>query len=246
MRNEDSFLVQHMSWSNLDERHEIALAVVADGLGGHEAGDKASGLAIRRIGASLLPLFAEVLNHPQVILPESRLADAVCQAIKEANRLIHRQANEHNDYRGMGATVAVVLIVDSQAVIGHVGDCRVYHQSGEEVTQVTRDQTLVARMVELGQLSEAEALTHPSRHEVIHALGRHADIASAIYDVKLATGDWIVVASDGLHTHLGREALQGAIGNAAPSAIALAHHLVALAEQGGGTDNCTVVAVRSC
>jgi len=244
-RNEDSFLVQHLSWCNLDQRHEIALVVVADGLGGHEAGDKASGLAIRTIGASLGPLLGDALSNPQADLGPSRLTDAVCLAVQQANRAVYRQATEQPDCRGMGATAAVVLIVNGQAVIGHVGDCRVYHH-GAVLTQITRDQTLVARMVELGQLTAEEALTHPSRNEVTQAIGRHADIAPAGYDVKLATGDWLIVASDGLSTHVNRAALDDAVRSSSRSALALAHHLVTLADQAGGGDNSTVVAIRAC
>jgi protein phosphatase len=145
----------------------------------------------------------------------------------------------------MGATVAAILIVDGRAVIGHVGDCRVYHHSGEEWRQITRDQTVVARMVELGQLSEAEAKTHPSRHEVAQAVGRHPELEPAIYEVNLATGDWLLAASDGLHAHVGSETLQDAL-ESTPAALALAHRLVRLADENGGSDNCTVGAIRLC
>jgi protein phosphatase len=101
-------------------------------------------------------------------------------------------------------------------------------------------------MVELGQLTTEEALTHPSRNEVTQAIGRHPEIAPATYEVKLATGDWLIVASDGLFAHVDRAALKDAVQAASLSTLALAHHLVTLADQAGGSDNCTVVAIRSC
>jgi protein phosphatase len=244
-RNEDSLLVQHVRWSNLDQRREMALVVVADGLGGHEAGDRASGLVIRTVGSGLALLFAEALSDPSAELSAAGLSDALSRALQDANRAVHAEAKKQTKWRGMGATVAAILIVDGQAVVGHVGDCRVYHLSGEELRQVTRDQTLVARMVELGQLSEQEALTHPSRNEVTHAVGRYPDLAPALYEVKLATGDWLLAASDGLHAHVSRREMQDAL-HQNSSALALAHHLVRLAEQGGGSDNCTVAAIRYC
>jgi protein phosphatase len=243
-RNEDSWLVQHLGWSNLDQRRDLALVAVADGLGGHEAGDKASGLLIRTLGAALAPLFAAALSDPQADLSAPCLSDCMCRALQDANRAVYGLAHKQAHLRGMGATVAAVLIVDGQAVIGHVGDCRVVHFAGEELRQLTRDQTLVARMVELGQLSEEEALTHPSRNEVTHAVGRHADLTPAIVEVKLATGDWLIAASDGLHAHVNHRDLQNTLTLAPPSALALAHHLVRLADQGGGSDNCTVAAIR--
>jgi len=138
----------------------------------------------------------------------------------------------------------VVLFWDGKVKVGHVGDCRVYHQRGDNLTQVTRDQTLVERMVELGQLTPKEALTHPARSEVLQAIGNYAEIAPAAYQLQLAAGDWLIVACDGLHTHVNNAKLQEAIRQAAPAAAALAQQLVDQANQRGGTDNCTVVAVR--
>src|SRR5262249_44713073 len=238
--NEDSYLTQQVRWSNLDQRREAVLVVVADGLGGHEAGDRASGLTIRTIGAALAPLLAEALADPTADLSAPRTSDAIRQAFQEANRAVYTESQEQPRWRGMGATVAAILVVDGQAVVGHVGDCRVYHVTAERLRQVTCDQTLVARMVALGQLSEDEAQLHPSRNEVTHAVGRYPDLTPELYEVKLATGDWLLTASDGLHAHVGRRELQEALNLSPLSALALAHHLVALADQGGGSDNCTV------
>jgi protein phosphatase len=242
-RNEDSFLVQQWSWCNLDSRHDMAAIVVADGLGGHEAGDQASGMAIRQIGAGLAPLFQGALAGPITDLGPALLAETIERSIKETNRAVHRRGQTEAGCRGMGATAAVVLIWDGQAQIGHVGDCRVYHQRADRLTQVTRDQTLVERMVELGQLMPKEALTHPARSEVLQAIGNYADIAPAAYQLQLIAGDWLLVACDGLHTHVNAAQLQETI-RKAPAASVMAQQLVDLANQGGGTDNCTVVAVR--
>jgi protein phosphatase len=245
-RNEDSFLIQHVSWSNLDERHEVALLIVADGMGGHEAGELASVLAVRTIASALVGVIAGAATGPQRGTQPSSLAETVTGAIKEANRVVFRHSQTQPACRGMGATAAGVLVWDGQAIISHVGDCRVYRYSGEELTQVTRDQTLVARMVELGQLSPREALTHPSRNEVTQAIGKHADIAPSSSTLKLASGDWLIAACDGLHAHVDARMLDDALRVSAPSAFYLAHHLVDLANQGGGSDNCTVVAIRCC
>jgi len=242
-RNEDSFLVQRLRWSNLNARRELALVVVADGMGGHDAGDVASGVMIRSIGASLSPLFAEALSEPKAVLSPARLSDAVAGAFHEANRSMYELGKRQPNLRSMGATGAVILIADTQAIVAHVGDCRVHHCVGGELRQVTRDQTLVARMVELGQLSEEEALIHPSRHEVTHALGRFPELSPSLIEVKLASGDWLIAASDGLHAHVHPTELRDAV-NQSRSATVLAHHLVRLADQGGGTDNCTVAAIR--
>ncbi len=120
-----------------------------------------------------------------------------------------------------------------------------YHQRGGRLTQVTRDQTLVARMVELGQLTPEEALTHPARNDVSQALGKRFDLEPARYSLTLEREDWLIVACDGLHAHVEAPCLQEEIHRAAAApASYLAQHLVHLANQRGGSDNCTVVVLH--
>jgi protein phosphatase len=242
-RNEDSFLVQQLSWSNLDRRHDLAAVIVADGLGGHEAGDQASGMVVRTVGAGLAALLHGALSG-QIPEPSPTLAGTLAQAIKDANKAVHQRGKSDPACKGMASTAAIVLVWDGQVKIGHIGDCRVYHFRGDRLTQVTRDQTLVERMVELGQLTPKEALTHPARNEVTQAIGNYADIAPASYEVRVEPGDWLIVACDGLHTHVDGKMLQEALRKATGPAWALAQSLVDLANQEGGSDNCTVVALR--
>jgi protein phosphatase len=241
-RNEDSFLVQQMSWSNRDERHEIALVVVPDGMGGYEAGDEASGIVIRKALAALAPLLNSAPTGKFKDATPAMLAETIDYAIQEANRAVYRKAKAPA-YKGMGATAAVLLIWDLQVLIGHVGDCRVYHQRGGSLTQVTKDQTLVARMVELGQLTPQEAAVHPNRNEVTQALGSRFTIEPARYELKLAAGDCLIVATDGLTAHVEDGTLQELL-RSATSAPRLANQLVETANARGGSDNCTVVVVQ--
>jgi protein phosphatase len=241
-RNEDSLFVQQLSWISLGERHEIALIVVADGMGGYEAGDRASCLVIRTMGSVLAPLLTGALNGKFKDASAPDLAETIDYAMREANRAVYRKAQSDPACKGMGSTAAVVLVWDGQALIGHVGDCRVYHQRADRLVQVTRDQTLVARMVELGQLTPEEALEHPARNEVTQAIGKRAEVEPARYHRTLLRGDWLIVACDGLHAHVEDQTLQEAVSGAALAAAPLANQLVDLADRRGGTDNCTVVA----
>jgi serine/threonine protein phosphatase PrpC len=243
-RNEDSFLVQHLAWNHLADRHDLALLIVADGMGGAEAGDRASWLVVGTVAASLGPLLAGAFGRGLKDFTSARLTQAVTAALHEANRTVYQAAQAEPACRGMGATAAVVLICDGRVVIGHVGDCRVYHSQEGQLTQVTRDQTLVARMVELGKLTPREALRHPSRHEVSQAVGRAPELEPASYQLMLSTGDWLVIACDGLHAHLDHAALESAVAHSAPAAGLLAQDLVERADQLGGSDNCTVLTVR--
>ena len=242
-RNEDSYLAQHLTWCNNNQRHDIALLVVADGMGGHEAGDRASGVVIRELGAALSGLLG---GGPGAPLPDAPtvLLGALGAALCEANAAVYRLAQAEAACKGMGATAVAVLIWDGQALIGHAGDCRVYHQRAGRLTQVTQDQTLVARMVALGKLTPKEALAHPARNEVSQAVGRQPTLKPESHQVHLAPGDWLLAACDGLHAHLDDAALQQEISKAPPSAAQLARQLVDLVNQRGGSDNCTVLAAR--
>jgi protein phosphatase len=240
-RNEDRFLVQQLTWSEAKATHQVSLLVVADGMGGHNAGDEAAALVVRAVGRALGPVLSQALDGEprQKALP--RLAAVIDGALQEAHQAVARRAQQDARFKGMGATAAVVLAWDDRALVGYVGDCRVYHQRVDRLRQLTRDQTLVARMVELGQLSPKEAARHPGRNEVAQALGRHAHIEPGRAEVTLERGDWLVVCCDGLYAHVSDAALQEAV-NVSLQAADLADQLVTMAHEGGGSDNCTVIA----
>lgn len=243
-RNEDSFLVQHLTWCNLEDRHDLALLVVADGMGGAAAGDLASGLVIRAIGASLAPLLGGALAGSYREVPDAALNDHLTFALREANRTVCARAVSDPACKGMGATAAVVLIWDGRLRIGHVGDCRVYLRHNGKLAQVTRDQTLVAQLVAAGRLSAKQAEVHPARNEVTQAVGKLTDFTPGLYQGALMASDWLVVSCDGLHAHVDDATLEREIERPGISATHLARRLVGLADQGGGSDNCTVLAVH--
>ncbi len=242
-RNEDSFLILQHTWSNRETRQEMALVVVADGMGGYAAGDRASHLVIQSLFASLTKDLPEWLTT-QNKKPPVDLKEKLVQAFHDANDLVYKEAQADKEKEGMGSTAAVVVIWNGEVQIGHVGDCRVYHVQNSTLKQVTRDQTLVARMVELGTLSPEEAETHSSRNEVTQALGRHAELKPEFNSLSLQPGEWLLVACDGLHAHVGNKKLQDIFHSAPASAILLTHYLIDLVNYRGGSDNCTIVNVR--
>ena len=242
-RNEDSFLVLQSSWANLDRRHEMAVVVVADGMGGHQAGGRASGLIIATMGKALAPLLAGAVLDTSTTIATA-FPPAIDLAFGQAHRAVSDAAKADAACKDMGATAAAVVLLDEEAHIGLVGDCRVYHQRGDQLTQITRDQTIVARMMELGQLTPEEAANHPRGNEVTQAVGLRSAIQPVKVEVKLRPGDWLIVCCDGLYAHVEDGLLRETVSQWVASAGALAGHLVGLANQRGGSDNCTVVAVR--
>lgn len=243
-RNEDSFLVQTLSWSNLDTRHDLAVVVVADGVGGYEAGDQASGLLIRIVGNTLAPLLTGFLTGMHKEVTPTQISQTINTALQNANRVIFQRATTSPNCKGMASTGIVAVIWNGQVQIGHVGDTRAYHYRSHQLTQVTRDQTLLNRMIDLGQISAREAQNHPARNEVAQAVGKHAELAPAGYQLRLAPGDTLLLACDGLHAHVDARMLDNALRQAPPAAWMIAQQLVESANVHGGSDNTTVVAIR--
>jgi protein phosphatase len=243
-RNEDSLLVQQCIWSNRNQRHDIALIVVADGMGGHQAGDRASGLVVRVMSEVLTPLLTASLDEESPDPTPEILAETLDRGLQEANRVVRQAAQDNPSWKGMGSTAVALLVWDGKAYISLVGDCRVYHARAGKLTQITRDQTLVARMVELGQLTAEEAARHPRRNEVSQAIGKYALLEPARYDVSLSPGDWLVACCDGLYAHVEDRTLRKEIGKTEVTAREMADQLIDLANKGGGSDNCTVVALH--
>ena len=248
--NEDAFAVLHAVESKPDDLDESALVLVADGMGGSEAGEVAAALAIQALRKNLLrhPPFASL----GATAPLSRGAfetaacrERIADALREANREILAAAQSGAGRPGMGCTAEVAYLSSGHLIVGHVGDSRTYHLHNGRLTQLTRDQTLVNRLVELGTLSPEEAEKHPRRAELQQALGGRGDVDVLLYDACLKPGDWVVVCSDGLSNAVTPTELQQMLLCEATSAEMAARRLVNLANIKGATDNATVVVVRA-
>jgi serine/threonine protein phosphatase PrpC len=187
------------------------------------------------------PLPPADVNSPD--RTEDAHGERIVAALKEANRLVFETARTHAGARGMGCTAEVVLIDGPTAIIGHVGDSRVYRMRRSKLSQVTRDQTIVGRMVELGQLTEKEAETHPRRSELQQAIGGRPDVYPDIYSVTLEPGDWLLVCSDGLSNQISLAAMQ-AVFRESRNAERAARRLVNTALADGAMDNVSVAVVR--
>jgi protein phosphatase len=240
-RNEDRFLAQHWTWNDGPATREGALLVVADGMGGYQGGDRASSVTVRVVCEQLLSLPLRTLPGTEAEPDSQALLDAVVAALVEANRVVMEEARAEERFKGMGATAAVVLIWEGRALVSHIGDCRVYVQRGDELKQLTRDQTVVGRMVELGLMSPDEAAEHPRKNEVLQAIGKYQRIEPSRHKEPLKRGDRIVVACDGLDAHVPVQTLRKVLSSSMMPPADLARHCVGLADEGGGSDNCTVV-----
>ncbi len=206
------------------------LFVVADGMGGAQAGEVASKTAVESFDQELPP------GPPEGVLRET---------VKAANRTIHEHARKDPDLAGMGTTItaAIVDLEAEEVAIGHVGDSRAYRLRGNRFERLTRDHSLVEEMRRKGQITEAQAEDHPQRSIITRALGPEPEVEVDLQTVPAQAGDVILLCSDGLTTMLGDEQI-GQLLARATSMQSAVRALVDEANRAGGRDNITVVAFR--
>ena len=198
-----------------------AVLMVADGMGGHVAGEVASRIAINTAASSDLP-------------PSDRVA--------AANRAIREEVARRPDLEGMGTTLTLIeLRPDSTAQIGHVGDTRAYAYKNGELTQLTEDHTVAANYVALGQITAEEAGDHPQSHMLTRCLGLTRFVEVDEIEVDLKPGDRLLLSSDGLSSTVSDEIVANTL--AEGTAEEAAWSLIEKANDAGGNDNITVIVV---
>lgn len=215
--NEDSYLV------------DAPLFVVADGMGGHVAGDVASATAV------------EVLDERSSSMRASE-PSSLESAIKEANVAIFKKAQSDAALRGMGTTCTLLMIDGSNAQFAHVGDSRAYLFRQGKLSQITEDHTLVNRMVAEGRIDEDEARHHPQRSVITRALGVDSDVQVDLVSLRLEDGDRILLCSDGLTTMLENPDVSQVLSNENDPQAA-AENLIHAANAAGGEDNITAIVI---
>lgn len=213
--NEDSVLAQP------------PLFVVADGLGGHEAGEVASLIAI------------ETLRDHAPRRPDAK---ALARAVRAANREVIRAAREGHGRAGMGTTMTAVIVEGTHIAIAQVGDSRAYVLHEGQFERLTEDHSMVADMIRRGQLTEAESRYHPNRSVITRALGTDANMDADAREIDVSLGDRLLLCSDGLTGMLEDAAIAEILSNHAEPAAA-AHALLNAANDAGGHDNISIVIV---
>jgi serine/threonine protein phosphatase PrpC len=237
--NEDAFLVADMvsgpkAADGGAVRFEVgtrgALLALADGMGGHAAGEVASAMTLTSLHRALGEAESTSPN------PDTRVQGAV----ERANLDVFKAGNANPEQRKMGATLTAVLIESEVAHIAEIGDSRAYVLRGGAIRQVTRDQSLVQTMFEKGALTAAEAETSPMRNVLMQAMGQGPHVNVAVTSLALRQLDCLLLCSDGLWGKLTMEELRDVV-LAAPSLDGACDRLVALANERGGEDNITVI-----
>ncbi len=224
--NEDSF--------GMDAERGIFL--VADGMGGHQAGEIASRLLVEKA----LERYAAGFN-PR--LKEKEIRDLLAEGIRKANRAIVDLAETDRAKRGMGSTVVALLFDEKRYYIGWVGDSRVYLMRKGELKRLTKDHSRVQALVDAGVITAAEALKHPNRNEITRAVGVRPEVEVDVVSDKAREGDVFLLCTDGVFGDMADEEFRGNI-SSGDQAGEMASALITRANERGGEDNATVIVVR--
>jgi len=245
--NEDRFLVADLTRKAASllpdvRRHDIGprgtLLVVADGMGGAAAGEVASEMATDTIYAHLVKTW----NDEDEVTPQ-RFAYRLKEAVEVANASIHAHAKAHPEVRGMGTTTTAAGLLNDHLYLTQVGDSRAYLIRGGQAHQITKDQSLMQRLVEAGELTEEEAAQSERRNIILQALGPDPKVKVDLTYQEVRRGDILVLCSDGLTGQVKKEEI-GQMVSSTPDLSAACDKLIALANERGGPDNITVVIAR--
>lgn len=218
----------------------IQLAVLADGMGGYNAGEVASGMAVALIRAELARYLTEA---GQRALPgQVRRAVEICVA--QVNRAIFDAANSNPEYAGMGTTLVVGVFVESRLILGHAGDSRCYRWRDNALKQITHDHSLLQEQIDAGLLTPAQAAVAPNKNLVTRALGVEAGVVLELHEHAVMAGDLYLMCSDGL-TDMLDDAAMAAMVRIGGSLAQIAQRLVDGANEQGGRDNITVLLAQA-
>ena len=212
--------------------------VLADGMGGHRAGDVAAKAAVHGICAILKDI---LVSHKG---ESTRLfAEELKKAFEEVNRITYRMGQQDPYLKGMGTTLLCVMLVGDHAILGHVGDSRIYRFRNKKLAQMTEDHSLMRELIDMGQLDKTEAEGFMYKNILTRAVGTEPGVEASIQIEKLHSNDIYLLCSDGLTDHLSQDDLE-AIFIAEKTPEKIGKQCVKIAKERGGHDNITLLLVQ--
>jgi protein phosphatase len=207
------------------------LYLVADGMGGHVAGEVASEWVVKTVTASYYESHAQTVRQ------------GLSEAIQQANTILYEASSGEESRRKMATTLVGAVVVGRQLHVANIGDSRAYLLRGDTIRQLTEDHSFVAELVKLGRISQEEAVSHPQRNVVTRALGTRPTVEADFYQEAIQPGDTVILCTDGLWGEVSQEEMaQMATQPLNPKEMA--SQWVALANQRGGPDNITVMVLQ--
>ncbi|MEK6770268.1 MAG: Stp1/IreP family PP2C-type Ser/Thr phosphatase [Pseudomonadota bacterium] len=232
----DPGMIRTENEDSIGTRPEAGLAVLADGMGGHQAGEVASKLAVETIIKYLTDTYAADRKES----PTKRISEA----IRRANATIFDTAHKHEEYAGMGSTIVTALFRNGELVVGHVGDSRLYRLRQGKLEQMTEDHSVIQELVNRGLFTHEEARASVGKNLVTRALGVDAEVLIDVNAVPLEANDLYLLCSDGLNDVVSDEDITRILTASSDNLYTAAFKLVTLANQRGGPDNISVILIR--
>lgn len=222
----------------------LGLFIVADGMGGHNAGEVAAHLAVEAVTAFIdQSRDPRDLTWPFGVDPTQSLeVNRLGTAIRLANRRVHREGLAHQAFNGMGTTLVAMLVSGNRAALASVGDSRIYRSRGKSVELLTRDDTWLSALQAAGSAHDAHMTTHPMRHVLTSVVGVNEDLTPSLREEAIVPGDCWVLCTDGVHNHSESVAFAGPLASA-ESPERMAVDIVEGALAAGATDNATALVV---
>jgi serine/threonine protein phosphatase PrpC len=232
--NEDAVLADNVA----------GFAVLADGMGGYNAGEVASGMATALLGSELAKAFAARAPYNKDGNGRSFAATALGSEIARANGAIYQAAQSQPQYAGMGTTLVAAVFHDNSVTVAHIGDSRLYRLRGETFGAITRDHSLLQEQIDSGMITAEQARHSQNKNLVTRALGVDPAVEAEIHDHAVEPGDIYLLCSDGLNDMVEDEEIALTLQALAANLELCATQLVQMANDNGGRDNVSVVLVR--
>ncbi len=237
--------VREHNEDDIGAQPDIGLWVLADGMGGYNAGEVASGIAVKTI----IDLVTEACKREKrdAIEPETgymRQTIVLRDAIARANKIIHQTAQSQPQCEGMGTTLVACLFFDNKISIAHVGDSRLYRLRDNRFEQITMDHSLLQELVDRGFYSQEEAQRSTNRNYVTRALGVDLNVEVEVQEVEVRKGDYFLMCSDGLPDMVEDEDIHLTINTFNTDLNTIGEQLIKLTNDNGGRDNVSIILVR--
>lgn len=240
----DPGMVRSHNEDSIGTDAEIGLAVLADGMGGYNAGEVASGIAVAMLTTEMKQALDGNEPHALDGSGETLAEKFVRENSAKANAAIYQTAKSQPQYSGMGTTLVVALFFDNRIAVGHIGDSRLYRLRNEDFSQVTRDHSLLQEQIDSGMITKEQARYSQNKNLVTRAVGIDPDVETEIHTYDVEQGDIYLLCSDGLSDMVQDEDIHATLDAIRANLPLAAKQLIQLANDCGGRDNISVILVR--
>lgn len=241
--NQDSYILKTYS-------EKTCLCVVCDGMGGKRGGAEASKLASEKFASIIDDFISPYIGNKEKKLSASDIKNALLDAAEQANYTVNEYAKIHPTLKGMGTTLVAALVVKGTIFCINVGDSRMYLMNRDKIKQITKDHSYVQYLLDMGQITEAEAENFPNKNIITRAIGTESTVKADFIRENVSEGTYMLLCTDGLTNHVSNEGILDIVTSADTKGLdqiklsLTARKLVDCANENGGSDNITAVLVR--